>query len=396
MPRVRLRWIAISIFVLSSALNYLDRQLLAAVAPALKSEFHLSNQDYGEIVSVFSILYATTAPLAGWFIDLVGLNLGVSVAVLAWSVAGASTGLAQSVRGVFGSRTALGIAEAAGIPCAGKANGVYLEPSELALGTAFNQVGISLGLTVAPLIAAAVSPHYGWRATFVVCGALGFLWVPLWLFTAKKIPAHPEKSKRSALPVREMLHDRRLWGLVLGTIFMMALYTLWTNWTTLYYVEQWHLTQQQANASYAWIPPIFATLGTFAGGWLAYRWIRGGMEVIDARLKSCWIFALASLLVTASIPLMPGVVWATAGVSFSAFWALGATSNLYALPIDLFGPGRAALGVAALTSAYGLMQVPLSLGIGAMVDRTGFHSVFLAISVLPLIGVAILWLTIRR
>lgn len=395
MPRVPLRWVAITVFLFISALNYLDRQLLAAAAPALKAEFHLSNQDYGKIVSVFSLLYATVSPLAGWFIDRIGLNAGASIAVLVWSLAGASTGLAQSVRGVIASRTALGIAEAAGIPCFGKANGVYLEPRELALGTAFNQIGISLGLMAAPLLVAWIAPHYGWRATFVVCGALGFLWVPLWLFTAKKIPPHPEKTKPSVLPVKEILRDRRLWGLVIATIFMMSLYTLWTNWTTLYYVEHWRLTQEEANARYAWIPPLFGTLGTFAGGWMAFHWIRGGVKVIEARIRACWIFGIAAMVSTAAVPLMPNAVWATAAISISAFWALGATGNLYSIPIDLFGPGRAALGVAALTSAYGWMQAPFSLAIGTVVDHAGFHVVFYGMSVLPLIGAAILWLTIR-
>lgn len=393
--RLPLRWLAISIFLFSSALNYLDRQLLAAVAPALKSEFHLSNQDYGKIVSVFSLLYAAVAPLAGWFIDRVGLNAGATVAVLTWSLAGASTALAHSVRGVLASRTALGIAEAAGIPCFGKANGIYLEPGELAIGTACNQIGISLGMTVAPLLVAAIAPFYGWRATFVVGGALGLIWVPLWLFTARKIPAHPEKTRKSPLPIRQMLRDRRFWGMVISTLFMMSLYTLWTNWTTLYYVEHWRLTQQEANARYAWIPPVFGIFGGFAGGWMAFRWIRGGLNVVAARLRACWIFAVAALVATAAIPLMPGVIWATAAVSISAFWALGATSNLYALPIDLFGPGRAGVGVAALTSAYGLMQVPFSLAIGAMVDHAGFSAVFFGMSALPLIGVAILWLALR-
>ncbi|HUA85348.1 MAG TPA: MFS transporter [Bryobacteraceae bacterium] len=396
MPRIPLRWIAIGVFLFCSALNYLDRQLLAAAAPALRLEFHLTNEDYGKIVSVFSLLYAVAAPVAGWFIDRVGLNIGTAVAVLAWSVAGASTGLARGVGGVLASRTALGIAEAGGIPLFGKANGIYLEPRELALGTAFNQIGISLGLTAAPLMVALLAPHYGWRGAFVVCGALGFLWVPLWLLTAKKIPAHPEKTKKSTLQIQELLRDRRLWGLVISTIFIMSLYTLWTNWTTLYYVEQWRLTQQEANARYAWIPPVAGTFGGFAGAWMAFRWIRNGVNVIAARMRACWIFAIASLIATAAVPLMPGVIWATAMVSLSAFWALGASTNLYALPIDLFGPGRAALGVAALTSAYGLMQAPFSLAIGAMVDRAGFHTVFLSMAALPLIGVVILWLAIRR
>src|SRR5579872_6802683 len=77
----RLRWLVLSIFVLSTALNYLDRLLLAALAPTLKSEFHLSNTQYGGVISVFSIVYALAAPVAGWFIDRVGLNAGITVSM---------------------------------------------------------------------------------------------------------------------------------------------------------------------------------------------------------------------------------------------------------------------------------------------------------------------------
>lgn len=392
MTSSRLRWVILGVAVLSSALNYLDRQMLAAVAPTLKGEFHLTNYDYGQLVSVFSIVYALVAPLAGLFIDRVGLNAGISAAVLLWSAAGASTGLTHGFRGLIASRTALGIAEAAGIPCFGKANALYLEPRELALGTAFNQVGISIGLAAAPLLAVAIEPAYGWRMAFIVCGALGMLWVPLWLFTAKRVPAREEKAARSKLWPGALLRDRRLWGLVLSTIFLMSLYTLWTNWTTLYFVEQWHMGQEEANRSFAWLPPVFATLGGFFGGWMAFRWIRGGTGVLASRMRVCWICAVLALAATAAIPLMPNSTLAAAAISMSAFWALAISTNLYAMPIDMFGAEHAAFGVAALTFAYGLMQMVVSPIIGGVVDRFGFTDVCLGMAALPLIGVGILQL----
>src|SRR5258708_7016140 len=113
MPRSRLRWLAIGIFVLSTSLNYLDRQLLAALAPTLMSEFHLNNAQYGQVQSFFSIAYAFVAPFAGWFVDLVGLNIGTTMAVIVWSLAGAATALFPSFAGLLGCRTVLGAAEAA-------------------------------------------------------------------------------------------------------------------------------------------------------------------------------------------------------------------------------------------------------------------------------------------
>lgn len=395
MRKIPLRWIAITVFLFSSTLNYLDRQILAAAAPALRGEFHISNHDYGRIVSVFSIVYAVTAPFAGWFVDRVGLNAGASIAVLVWSAAGAATGLTRSFAGLLTARTMLGMAEAAGIPCFGKANAMYLEPRELAIGTAFNQIGISLGLTLAPLAVAWVSPGHGWRGAFIVCGALGLIWVPSWLWTARKIPAHEAMKSQPAGRIADVLRDPQLWGLVGSTVFMMCLYTLWTNWTTLYFVEQWHLTQEAANSRFAWIPPVFSTVGGFFGGWMAFHWIRGGTRVISARMRVCWICAFAALIATAAIPLMPTRTLAAAAISISSFWAVCITTNLYALPIDMFGASRAAFGVAALTFSYGLMQTLLSPAIGWVVDHFGFNAVCLGMAGLPLVGVWILSWTTR-
>jgi ACS family hexuronate transporter-like MFS transporter len=388
----RLRWLVLSVFVLSTALNYLDRLLLAALAPTLKSEFHLSNAQYGGVISVFSIVYALTAPVAGWFIDRVGLNAGITVSMAVWSAAGMATGWTRSFGGLLASRTVLGIGEAAGIPCAGKANGVYLQPREFAFGTALNQVGITIGSIAAPLMVAAMAPVYGWRSVFVVCGALGFVWIPMWWATTTRLPAKPTETVTVRGGVGNILSDRRIWGLAAANALVMTLYTLWTNWTTVYFVEQHHLTEVQANEHFVWIPPVFATLGGFAGGWMAFRSIksgRDGTDVLRARLRICWL-AAGVLLLTAAVPLMPTPALAAALISFSFFWCLAISTNLYAMPIDFFGAGHAAFGVSILTASYGLMQTVLSPLIGAMVDHFGFSMVCVVLSVMPLAGIGVL------
>jgi ACS family hexuronate transporter-like MFS transporter len=384
----RLRWIAIGVFVLSSSLNYLDRLLLAALAPTLKIEFHLSNTQYGELISVFSLVYAVMAPLAGWFIDTVGLNWGITISMTVWSLAGMATGIGRSFPALLISRTVLGAAEAAGIPGAAKANGTYLAPPELAFGSAMNQVGITIGSIAAPLIVAAMAPVYGWRSVFLVCGALGFVWLPAWWLTARKIPARKQHVIVFG-QFREILRDRRVWALAVANALVMTLYTLWTNWTTLYLVERHHLTEAQANHQFAWIPPVFAMAGGFFGSWMTYRFARGGRSVFEARLRTSWIAAFM-LLLTAAVPLMPSPLLAAAAISVSFFWCLAISANFYVMPIDFFGAGHAAFGVSILTCSYGLMQTVLSPLIGSMVDHFGFAPVCVGMAALPLAGVAIL------
>lgn len=389
-----LRWAIISVLIVATALNYLDRQLLAALAPLLKTEFHLRNEQYGLILLVFSIVYAAAAPVTGLLIDRIGLKAGMGLAVAGWSAAGMFTGLANSFGGLLACRAALGGAEAAAIPGFGKANATYLPAREFALGTAVNQIGISIGGIAAPLVAASVAVAYGWRAAFVACGALGLAWLPFWFYAVRKIPAREESSPSTAVPISDMLSDRRFWGLVAANILYMTMYTLWTNWTTLYFVEARGLTQAEANVRFAWIPPVFATLGGLAGGALAYRMIRAGLDAHAARMRICWLSAVL-LLSTAAVPFVPTAGWAAAVISFSYFWTLCMSTNVYAMPIDFFGAARAAFGVSALTFAYGVMQAAVSPLIGRMIDLYGFTSVCETFSVLPLFAVAILQVTGR-
>lgn len=389
MRRIPLRWVAMGVFVLSSTLNYLDRLLLAAAAPLLERDFHLTNRDYGFALSAVSIAYAVSAPMMGLFLDRVGLNLGISISLAFWSIAGAATGLARNLSQLIGCRVSLSVWQAAGIPSAGKANATYLESKELALGTALNQLGLSLGGIAAPIVVGWMAPKYGWPAAFYLCGVLGFFWIPAWLWIARRTPKQPEATSAKRLAVGDLLRDPRFWSLIIATIFAMTVYTLWSNWTTLYFVESRGMTQAQANRQFAWIPPLFATLGGVTGGALAFRWIRAGQPVLQARLRVCLLSALFVLL-TATVPVMPSAAWAAAAISLSYFWSVCLSTNLYVMPIDLFGAGRAAFGVAALTFAYGLMQTFASPAIGSLVDRFGFASVCIGISVLPLVSVGIL------
>src|SRR5579862_7939238 len=119
------RWLVIGIFFLSSSINYLDRQSLATLAPLLRTEFHLNNTEYGWILAAFSITYAAAAPFAGLLIDRIGLNRGITLAVGLWSLAGMATGFTRGLGSLVACRAWLGIAEAGGIPAAGKAMHEY-------------------------------------------------------------------------------------------------------------------------------------------------------------------------------------------------------------------------------------------------------------------------------
>jgi ACS family hexuronate transporter-like MFS transporter len=383
----RIRWLALGVFVLSSAINYLDRQTLAMLAPVLRAEFGLSHTEYGLILTAFSITYAASAPAAGILIDRIGLNRAISLAVAVWSCAGIATGLTRGLGGLVGCRAVLGMAEAAGIPAAGKAIHMYLPPGERALGNAVNQAGVSLGLILAPPLATWIAVRHGWRAAFVITGAFGLLWIPLWLWTARRAPAEAASAPAGPAPL-DMLRSRRLWGLVAANALSMIGYSLWTNWTALFLVEARGLTLVEA-AWYAWIPPLFATLGGFAGGWLSLRWMHAGLDAIAARTRACLAGAVLALG-GAAVPALPGAGWASAGISASIFAVAAFSVNMYTMPLDTFGGARAAFAVSMLVASYGAIQALISPAFGALIDGYGYGPVCLIAALAPLAAYGVL------
>jgi len=371
-------------------LNALDRNLLAAVQPSILGQFGLNGSQYGQLVAVFSIVYGCSAPVMGWLLDRFGLTMVAVLAVALWSLASVMTGYAGSFEALLFWRAVLGFAESVAIPASNKAYAFLLPSRERSMGTAVNQIGLTVGSVAAVLLAGWAAPRFGWQATFWIAGPLGWLWIPVWLAMSRKVnlrsvPVNRE-ADRSWAP---MLRDPKLWGLT-GSIFLtMFLYSLWTNWTTVYLVKQCGLSEAQANLGYAWIPPIFATLGGLVGGWAAYQ-LAPRMGVQAARFRVCALAACV-LLLTAAIPYSPSTWIATIAIGLSCFFTLALSVNSYAMPLDLYGPERAGFAIAMLTCVYGLMQFAISPRIGYVVDHYGFKPICLVGAVCPILGVLILW-----
>jgi MFS transporter, ACS family, hexuronate transporter len=377
-----LRWIAFSVFVLSSTLNNLDRQLLATLSPLILADLHLNLAQYGWLLTVFSLTYAGTTLFAGWFLDRGGVNRAISSAVAWWSAAAISTGLVGNIQGLAACRAALGVGESASVPAVGKLNGIYLKSEEHAIGAAMNGVGLSLGAAIAPLWIGVAMAHT-WRTPFVITGLFGFVWIPLWLLVNRLIPSTVEKAAPAeSLHGSEgfrLLLDRPLVLLMIANALWMGSYSLWQNWTTPYLIRVHHITLQDT-AVLVWIPPVVSNLGGFFGGWLSMRSIKRGIEPIRARQRAVWVSVAGSFSAFA-LPFVPSARWATAIIALSFFFVLAGSVNIYALPIDIYGARNAGFAISALTLAFGVLQAIISPMIGSLADRGLYQQIVWLVTV---------------
>jgi ACS family hexuronate transporter-like MFS transporter len=361
------RWGVVSIFALASTWNYLDRNILASAVLLVRAEFHLTNAEYGWLISAFSLAYALASPATGWLLDWLGVEIGMAWAVAVWSLSSVLGGVSRSFVYLLGARTLLGASESAGVPAAGKLNASYLEPKNRAVGAAVTQVGLSIAGVTAPWLVAATA---GWREALFVCAALGLAWIPLFLFVRRQVAPYevvPPQRDRGGM---KLLLDRRLQILVVANMLWMGSYSLWQNWTTAYLTYSFGLTEKSV-AAFAWIPPVAATLGAFFGGWLSRNAIARGRPIADARTFAVFISALGCLVILA-LPWCGSPVAATIVISASYFWATSGSVNVYTIPVDIWGGARAGTAISALVFGYGILQTGISPLIGFIVDHHGY------------------------
>jgi ACS family hexuronate transporter-like MFS transporter len=153
--------------LLVSFISYIDRNTLALLAPTILEETRLSAQQYGFIISSFSIAYTVGNPVWGHFLDQWGLRAGMSVAVAFWTFASAAHAFVGSFLGFAVARAGLGFGEGATFPGGLRAAVQTLPPSKRSRGIAVAYSGGSLGAIVTPIVVTPIALWWGWRAAFI-------------------------------------------------------------------------------------------------------------------------------------------------------------------------------------------------------------------------------------
>jgi ACS family hexuronate transporter-like MFS transporter len=176
------KWWICGLLLLATMLNYMDRLTLNLTGVQIMRDFGLDEFDYAQLESVFALAFAIGAIIFGWLADRWPVRWLYPAAVIGWSLAGFSTGLAETFTYLLICRAFLGLFEAGNWPCALRTTQHILPPSERTLGNSILQSGAALGAIITPLIVVGLFTLTGdWRPAFLAVGVVGATWVMLWL-----------------------------------------------------------------------------------------------------------------------------------------------------------------------------------------------------------------------
>ncbi len=168
------------VLFLATVLTYLDRQTLAICEKMVRDEFHLNDEQYGQLLAAFRWAYALMQVPAGLMADRLPLRTTFGLAVGLWSLAGAAAAAVFRFPLLMATRSVLGTGETFNWPCASRIVANMFPPSDRSLASGIFNSGAALGALIAPAVIGSIAYLFGWRAAFVTMGALGGAWLVLW------------------------------------------------------------------------------------------------------------------------------------------------------------------------------------------------------------------------
>jgi len=200
-------------------INYMDRSALGIVAQSVRGEFSLSPIEMGYLFSSFLWTYTLCILPIGILLDRFSPRNINAIGITFWSLAMAATAGVWSFATLIVVRMVMGAGEATSIPSCGRIVREWMPASERGVANAFWSAGSFLGPALGAIVTAAIASAWGWRAAFIILGAMGLIWLAcnlLWFDRPEKVswlsaderkklspnaqPARPTKSACMAVP----------------------------------------------------------------------------------------------------------------------------------------------------------------------------------------------------
>jgi ACS family hexuronate transporter-like MFS transporter len=283
----------------------------------------------------------------------------------------------------------LAVAESVNTPAAVKAAATYLPLKSRSFGLGLINTAPNIGAIITPLAIPPLALAYGWKAAFIVTGALGFVWLAWWYFgTRTLVPvdtvvAAPRDSAWGAL-----FADRRSWAVIGAKGFTDCVWWFLLFWTPDFFGRVFGMTQGRIGGPIALIFTM-AAAGALTSGALFPRLLDRGLSVSAARKTSMLIYAV--LILPIPLALQMTTPWTAALlIGLALFAHQGFSTNIFGLAADSVPRVRVARVMAAGAVAGNLTGLAMNELTGWSLDHAGGYWPMFAISALAYLA-ALLW-----
>ena len=399
------RWWIVALIFLAALINFINRLAIAVLGPVMTVQLGLSSSQFAALTTSFLIAYTLSQGISGKLYDLIGTRLGFVLSIVVWSLSSMAHAFARGLISLDCLRFLLGLGEGGTWPGAAKAIAEWFPVRERALAMGICNSGTAIGTVITTPLILWIELRFGWRATFLAIGALGFGWLVLWLLfytppedSPRITPADYALLQRDRepataaqkIPWRHLLRHREVWAVVMARFFGDPVWWLYITWLPLYLYKVRHFSLKEIGL-FAWIPFVAADAGSLFGGWLAGHLIGRGWTVNKARKT---VIVAGMMLMCCGIPvaITKNATSALAFIGIVLFGFQSWISNVQTLPSDYFPEAAvgSVMGLGGVGAGIGAML--LTQATGFVVDHYSYTPILVTAGLLPILATLALFI----
>ncbi len=280
----RIAWLYVALLMPVAALNYFDRQMLAAMKESVMTSLPdiATEANWGYMLAQFKWVYAFLSPIGGYLADRFSRRLVICGSLFVWSAVTWATGNVTTYDELLWARSLMGISEAFYIPAALALISDYHRGATRSRAVGLHQMAIYLGVIGGGFSGyIADAPTLGWRSAFWICGIVGMVYALPLIFLLRDAarPALTDGAtiaeKPSFLVSAGQLLTNPSFLLLVGFFTLPAL-AGWVvrDWMPAILQERYQIGQGQAGVSATLYLQVAAIFGAILGGWWSDRWMR--------------------------------------------------------------------------------------------------------------------------
>ena len=333
------KWYFVVMVAVAIAISYFDRQTLPVAIAAIQRNIPLSNQQFSYLQTAFLLAYAAMYMLGGRLLDSLGTRRGFLLIMVWWSLACALHALASGFLLLLIARLLLGGGEGGAFPAATRVVAEWIEPAERSTAMGLINAGTAVGSVLAPPVIGFVLLSSGWRAVFLVGGALGLAWVVWWAIAYRSNTTTLSSNTVDARVLGrnigwpQVMAMRKVQAIVFAKFMSDSAWYFLLFWLPKYLYDVRGFDIKQVSY-YAWIPYAASGVGSFIGGWASSQLIHSGRSIDLSRklVLGCCALGMPVVMLVSIAPVQVALLL------FSiAFFCQQAWSGLImTLPTDIF------------------------------------------------------------
>lgn len=355
------------------ALNYVDRQMVYSMLPALEKDLGFSPVALAWIGTLFLWSYTPALPLAGMLADRIRRDRILLVSLILWSAATAGCGLAQSPSAFLFWRVIMGLTEALYYPTAMALIASHYPDSQRSRVLGIHQSAQYAGGILGGWYGGWAADNTGWRSAFLIAGACGIAFSPV---LQRGLPASPPPTSPDRSPVRPALLFQSVPLLLLAATFSAYCSMQWIflAWFPTLLQDRFRLSMTDSGLYSTLSVQSTLIVGILAGGALADR-LRSRFPSARLRVTAAGAFFCAPFAYLAfSSPSLTVALAASAG--FGLF-AGGLSANAFSAAFDLVDPRLRGLASGLLNMCGGFASGGMILTAGILRNTIGFSPLLL-------------------